>query len=256
MIDLLPIDYVSDPDNRIPDALRPYFQQQGFNLAPYRPEQGPGAVFLVFSPLWNGDKYLSVEGVWARYLAKDFPSTKMIVMGNIQSDDPNYVDLLRMPENWAAFLEQAPMARRFITENPVFTGGMDIVERLKRFLMGHGDESMADICGRIWFKLRPSVDILDEFPDEAEVEGIRQFASSDSTQAQWNTLLSRWRNYQSFFGYLPFGILFLEMGKLIEDLKLNFEITTINDVRAWLDQTLTKLKALEIHLKKMWQYVG
>ena len=87
MIDPLPITYLSDPDNRIPDALRPYFERWGFDLAPYRPEQGIGAVFLVFSPLWNGAQYLSVEGIWARYLAKDFPNTKMIVAGSQFVDD-------------------------------------------------------------------------------------------------------------------------------------------------------------------------
>jgi hypothetical protein len=138
--------HLADAENPIPQAMHSYFERQGFVLEAYQNNEDFKEALLIFAPLWDGQRYQSPEGVWAKYMSKKYPNSKLIVLSNLPAKDPNYVDLFDLPTDWPAFLSQAPTARRFETERSVFTGGMDMEERLLRFLMGHGEESLMAIC--------------------------------------------------------------------------------------------------------------
>lgn len=258
MPEMQPVTYIADSENHIPKALRLYFESQGFTLVPYLLGQPLGTILLIFSPLWNGDLYLSVEGVWARYLAKAYPNTKMIVAGSVQSDDPNYVDLLKMPEDWPNFLAQVPTAERFKTALPVFTGGADMLERMRRFLLGHGNESMAQICGEIDINLGPGLAALNTDKDGSSVKIVVQIVNSEETKKQWNILRNRWLNYQSLFVFLPFENIFQEINDLIEQLRPLFEGLSANNdnIRDWLVRLLSLLRALQSKLEILEAYIN
>lgn len=249
------ITYLADTDDRITDDLLSYFKNLGFHLVQYQFDKHPSEVFLVFSPLWNGSQYLSVEGVWACYLAKDFPNTKMVVAGSIQSDNPNYVNLLRMPEDWIFFLEKAPVAAHFKPESPVFVGGVDMVKRLKQFLSGHGNESMAEACGSLRYKLDLLVKPLERDENGSMAQKIIQIMHDDTTQERWRAVRTRWLNHSPFFQFLPFSETFTAIGILLEDLRVVFEDTHVEDIKVWLLKAISSLSNLQAHLNYLYHYV-
>lgn len=247
--------WLADSENQIPEALRPWVAQQGFEWVAFQSGDTPAPVLLIFSPVWNGQQYLSIEGVWAKYLAKDYPDTQLIVVGNQDTQDTNFVDVLQIQERFAAILEAAPAAIRFATAMPVFTGGMDMGERMKRFLKGHGNESMAAICQEIYFNLSPGRDALKNQPHL--VQRIIEAINDPSVKNNWGTLASRWINYQPFFGYLPFYTIFEEIRLLMECLRPWFEDSdaSMENIEGWFSVVLPDLKRLESLLKKLEEYV-
>lgn len=249
------IHWLADPDNPIPEALGPAIEQQGFEWCAFRAGDAIPAVLFVFSPVWNGFQYLSIEGIWAKYLAQDYPTAKLIVVGNQESMDANFVDVLQWPNDLAAFIEQAQEAGRFKSEMPVFTGGVDMTERMKRFLKGHGNESMASICNDIHLNLVPGPGILKRTPHL--VHTILEVLNRPIAKNNWKTLSIRWINYQPFFGYLPFYAIFSEMGQLMESMRPYFEDedTNTDNIEQWFTFVLPCLERLKQLLKKLEEYV-
>lgn len=249
------IHWLADPDNPIPEALRPAIEQQGFEWCAFTPGHAVPAVLFVFSPVWNGYQYLSIEGIWAKYLAKDYPATKLIIVGNQESMDANFVDVLQWPKDLAAFIEQVPEAARFKSEMPAFTGGVDMTERMKRFLKGHGNESMAAVCIDMWNTFQQNVDALKR--NKGFAAEIAQELRSEQTLKNWQTLYSRWINYQFFFGFLPFYRIFETVNVLMEQLQPFFEEPNIHEdgLEQHLQVTCLHLQKLQHLLEQLDEYV-
>ncbi len=216
--------YIADTGNPVPLAMRSYFERQGYLLEPYQNNKVFFEALLIFSPILHAHQYQSPEGVWARYLANEYPAVKMVVLGSIASKDPNYINLFDLPIDWQVFLAQVPPAKRFLQEKPVFTDGMDMEEKLKRFLVGHGNESVASIVGDTYIKLVPKLKSLRNDADGSVVQKLIGELSEERAANMRRILAARWYNYQNAFDYLPFHSIF-------EGLKVS--IPLILDTTAW-----------------------
>jgi hypothetical protein len=249
------IRYLADAQNPLPESLRTYVETHGFGWQPWQADEGPGAILFLFSPCWNGAQYLSVEGVWARFLAEEYPDTILVVVGSKGCEDANYIDVLLPPDSLRAFLEQAPTARRFLHDQPVNTGALDLQERLFRFLNGHGDESILSITGNMLGDLRSiRLNLQKKAPEQSTLDGVLSYLQSEKMQFQWQTVVNRWMNYQPFFQYLPFSTIFVFVSTLIETLHELFKPQEIMDAGAWLAQTIPLLEQLDKNLESLLLY--
>jgi len=197
--------------------------------------------------------------VWARYLAIDHPVTKLIVIGNgMQNcDDPSFIDLFALPDDWKGVIENLPPASRFKDNAPIFTGGMEMTERLSRFLKGHGNESLAEVCKNLLSYVAPGIDVVSLDKDGSIIREVVKEVNSGYAHSLWTTLHARWANYSPLFVFLPFHATFEEIKLLMEELGYIFDGKETDEerIRALFAALTQRLERMRTLLNKLMVYV-
>lgn len=169
---------------------------------------------LIVEPLMVHDIGISVYTLWKTYLVEHNPDCQLIVLGikdleYIQYS--NYLDILRLPKDFCAFLKQTKSVQETWAYIP--TDVVDMRMRMKRFFKGHGEEDMTKELIENYRKL--SIFLMDMIEEKEEKEPIQL----DSTfKKNWRTLLNRWKNYFPLFDFLPYYPQLIETNETIKKL--------------------------------------
>jgi len=189
---------------------------QGYELQAFDPGiRRKSPVLLLFSPVWHHDMYISCDKSWKKYLSIKSPKIRLISIGLRNEQHPNYIDVLNLPKDFGQFFKNA----RTVSEEwePVDTWGLDIEEKLKRFLEGHGADSIREIFTPINRTLKITHDELMQGTSFKELE--ENIIKPGNLHKKWQIFRNRFTNYYPFFGCLPFFDLFR---------KINISITHIH----------------------------
>ena len=187
---------MADESNPLPEIVKQTLLQEGYPLKAYQPDTLLGQTFFIFSPIWDGKYYQSVESVWEKFLAKNFPDSRLLVIGSLPGDDPNYTDAFNLPKDWGKTIAALPPASRFTGKAPVFTNGLNMEERLRRFLMGHGDDSLAEVCKKLYPYLNAANEVLTSDCNPQKKQEIIIELGTGHAKNLWDTLHLRWINHQ------------------------------------------------------------
>lgn len=157
------------------------------------------SVLIIFEPVKIDGINYSIYKIWKRYFELHFPLSKIIVAGFINQKDPNYLNLVNLPDDFQTFLSHAlPVNADW--EAPVDC--TDILERMRQFFKGHGKESLISQLNRIQQSL--NVVYVTVMNDENSFQEVRDSLLFPYFMPEWRELSRRWDNYFSLFEYLPF----------------------------------------------------
>lgn len=206
-------------NSRIGKPLEAYFLQHNLRLSHVclsdaNPSTLKGAnTFLMVSPLNCNNIYISPETIWKKYLQLNNPDAIFLTAGFKSVQHSNYLDLLQLPENLPAFIDQAkPASQKW---EPPFSGGLDIKEKLRRFYQGHGDESVTDILYTI-IRIFSIADVEMKRYGTPFRELSQELFTQNAVPEKWRELKNRWTNYLPFFQCLPFWDVFTRVDRLFD----------------------------------------
>lgn len=163
---------------------------------------------IIIEPFKIDNKYFTISPIWKRYLSIHSPDTKLIVMGFCDFQSRNYIDLLNLPKDFNAYVQNAlPVSEDW--EIPI--DGADVREYLKRFFEGHGGNSLLSKLNG----MRQTVNIARTqiINNDAKFETILNELLLPYAKPEWLELINRWQNYYPYFEYLPFYNIIKEINK-------------------------------------------
>ncbi len=167
---------------------------------PYPRDEWPELV-VVEDPMWHEGHYCSVGAIWHRYFVANFPSHRFLIAGYSAITHTNYLDLLALPDDWEAHLEAALTCQSNWQLPP--TDGLQLLDKLQRFLAGHGDQSVVTITGRL--KMTVAVAQREYRQMQTPYEEIyRALIRPANLIEKWAEWRSRWDFYLPLFSILPF----------------------------------------------------
>lgn len=124
-------------NQEVPDYLNDTLKPQGYELVRYQMgEELQGDLFILFSPVWHHEHFISCDKTWKQYFQKEKPTVRFITAGFRAETHSNYIDLIKLPTDFRAFFSNALRVKE--TWEPVDTGGLDMAAKLQRFLKGMG----------------------------------------------------------------------------------------------------------------------
>jgi hypothetical protein len=221
--------FLADEGNPLPEIAKTSLLKEDYVLKPYQPGIGTGEIFFIFSPLWDGKYYQSVESIWEKYMAQNSPGAKLLIIGSNPGNHPNYLDGFFLPQEWRKTIEALPSASGFAKNAVTLTYGLNIEERLYGFLMGHGNNSLAEVCKKLYPYLDAAKQVLELEGNEQKKQDVIFELSSGHAKALWLTLHLRWLNHCHIFTFLPFHQIFQELVGLMKNLEHIFEESEDND---------------------------
>jgi len=133
-------------------------------------------------------------------------------MGFCNFQSRNYIDLLNLPKDFNAYVENAlPVSADW--EIPI--DGADMLEYLKRFFEGHGGNSLLSKLNQ----LKQSINIaqIQIVNKEAVFQEIWKALLLPYAKPEWQELINRWQNYYPYFEYLPFYPTMQEISKKLSE---------------------------------------
>ena len=157
------------------------------------------SVFIIVEPFVINHKYCSVSSLWKKYLSIYFPNIKLILMGFLNFQGPNYIDLLNMPKDFHAFAQNAlPVS----SDYDVPVDGMNCHDTMKQFFKGHGKKSLISQLNKIQQSL--NVAYVNLLTGSSDIQESRDSLLMPYFMREWKELRWRWDIYYPFFEYLPF----------------------------------------------------
>ncbi len=185
-------------------AYASYFEAQACKLMPYSEEANKtdGLILLLFSPFKCGKIRISPEQLWKKGLAIQTPNAVLLSAGFEEIRHPNYLDLLNLPSRFSEVLANS----KRVSENwqPVYTGGIEMEDKLTRFFKGHGKDSLVGELTNIHGKISALRDAITEWKLSYETAAKEAF-DSGYTWNHWAIFLTRWSYYYPLFQYTPFA---------------------------------------------------
>lgn len=237
----------------LPNYLQKHLKSEGFSLEKYQigtTVQAP--IFLLFSPVWHHQHFISCDSLWKNYFQKKHPNTKLISVGIKGVSHSNYIDLLRLPNDFHAFFEQALTAQEKWT--PTDTEGLNMDKRLKRFLQGHGSDSVSEILSPI--KNGMTI-IQDELMNNGDFSEIwHNYIIPVGLHYKWFVLTNRFSNYYPFFDCLPFFKNFKKVHGLIQDLQPFFQHQKADETLFKQLDCVTKINKIKFLIDEVKKYVS
>ena len=176
-----------------------YFLNENIKINNITPDYFLNKVNLVIEPFKIKSIYSTISPIWKRYLAIYSPETKLIVMGFCNFQSRNYIDLLNLPEDFNAYVENAlPVSADW--EIPI--DGANMLDYLKHFFAGHGGNSLLSKLNQ----LKQSINIAHTqiINKESPFQEIWDELLLPYAKPEWFELINRWKNYYPYFEYLPF----------------------------------------------------
>jgi hypothetical protein len=236
-------------------TLEKIFSGNGRSIAHYSlplekdiPEFEPEDVLVIQEPILVNNNYLSASFCWKNYLKLHSPRTILLSAGFGKVQDPNYLDLLKLPTD----IENVLFNARTTEEEwiPRTTGGVDVLKKLYRFFEGHGAESFTDELHKM---LRICKIARDELKiHQADYSEVREeLLLPNKLPDKWNVLQSRWQFYQPYFLCLPYYGEFAKMGSLFKDIAPFFTNDCAEEDLFWETACVEQLEDLKTGLEKI-----
>lgn len=204
----------------VPDYLNVLLKPWGYELIEYQiGDIINNEMLLLISPVWINEHFISCDQNWKKYLQKENPDIKLITVGNLDTVQHNYIDILKPPKDFHFFFNQAKSVNEIWA--PVNTRGLDMEAKLHRFFEGHGYDSIRQIFSPIHRRLNIISDTLDKGTPYHEiwVDLIMPTGLSD----KWRIFRNRFSNYYPFFYCLPFFTLFEKIHILVNEIDPFFQ---------------------------------
>ena len=227
-----------------------YFKHKNITSSCFTKEIFNFKIIVIIEPFHIQSKYATISPIWKRYLAKNLPNTKLIIMGFIDYQSKNYIDLLNLPKDFNAYLQNGlPVSADW--EIPI--DGADMLEYLKRFFAGHGGNSLLSKLNQ----LKQSVNTA----HTQIVSGVASFKEVwgelllPYAKPEWQELINRWQNYYPYFEYLPFYPAMQEINQKFSEIS---EIFTCNIppeklfLKSDIDSTLTHIHQRLTEIDKLY----
>ncbi len=204
-----------------------YFAQhvgaKGLRMVPFDYEDGLSncKVFVLFSPLYVNGHYVSSDSVWKKYCGQYSPEMKFLTAGFANpSISDNCLEISDLPNDLSQFITNAKTAAD-ANWKPTDTGGLDMMDVLRRFFNGHGNESIMQQFSKL---LRIPANIQSALNLNFPLQRIYDLYLSDGDLAgRWQVFLNRWNRYYPFFSCLPFYPKFQEIEKLVQKINVFFQ---------------------------------
>ena len=235
-------------------TLEKYFSAQGEVFQAHKPPFEENLdikredVLILQEPIVINNNYLSVSLCWKRYLKLHSPKIVLIIAGIGEISDVNYLDLLQLPKDIQAFIENA----RQVEEEwiPKTTGGIDVARKLNRFFEGHGDESFTD---ELYKMLRICKIAKDELTiHKTDFESVKnELLLANKLPHKWNVLQSRWQFYMPYFKGLPFFKHFQALDEILQALAPFFAGDCKREDLFWKTDCVERLETLKSGLEKI-----
>jgi len=183
--------------NEIINSLnRSYFNN---NLITFNYKKILSRILIIIDPFCIEDIYFTLSPIWKQYLSTNSSDTKLIVMGFMDFSSRNYIDLLKLPDNFEAYLENAlPVSADW--EIPI--DGADMRDYMRRFFEGHGRNSGLSKLNAL--KQTFNIAYTGLADNSLSVEEIYNDLIIPHGRSEWEELLRRWKYYFPYFEYLPF----------------------------------------------------
>jgi len=239
--------YIAHPTNLVPLALHDLWAERGLRIKAYQhiPVAEMPLECLLFAPHWSNERYLSVEAVWKKYFSQQIPAMKLIIIGTAPGAAQNYFDLLFLPDDPHELFRNALPANAKWT--PIRSGGVDVAEKLRRFIDGHSlsfdpDQSVRESFGKLHKSLVLNLDELSFGTPPAEI--WEKIFTARPIKHFYN-FLTRWESYRPYFETLPFADVFAKIENLSVQLKAHFENQpSVDQLTTWIEETLVSSNAL------------
>ena len=156
-------------------------------------------VLLIIDPYLVLEEWLQLAELWQKWLLKEGKEVKVLIASfNQQENNPNYIDLLQLPTQLKTTIHQAkPLVEMTIPE--VF--GISLVGKFRKFLDGHGEESLLKLITQLRSSFDTAIFMLDDGDDfEDAWESMLKVVGEMIGQQ----LISRWEKYKNYFIPTPF----------------------------------------------------
>lgn len=180
------------------------------------------SVFIIVEPFVINHKYCSVSSLWKKYLFIHFPNIKLILMGFLDFQGPNYIDLLNMPKDFHAFVQNALHVG---SDYDIPIDGMNCHDAMRQFFKGHGKDSLISQLNKIQQSLNVAYTNL--LTGSNDFQEIRDSLLIPYFMPEWKELKRRWDVYYPFFEYLPF---FSTMKSIDETFRKISQAINTNDI--------------------------
>lgn len=221
------LDYISNNQDIIP-KLEYHFSENDtdFELRPYDLKGIPETEnLLIIEPfkVQTGDYYF-IHPIWRSFFKQNqqFPNTtKLIVAGFEDFDDPNYINLRSFPASFASVLENAQSLNGDWGIDLNKYEDQQIISRLNQFFKGHDMVSLFQKLTYLDISIKNINYTLTGEIDKSYEEGI-EFMFPLSKQ-HWREFEIRWAIYQPYFECCPFSEEKAEMEALLDQITPFFE---------------------------------
>lgn len=242
--------YATNPE--LPNYLIPFLQSEDYELKAYQIGEAINAsIFLLFSPVWIHNCFISCDQSWKNYLQIENPQVKLISVGTVEVVHPNYIDILNLPNNFNYFFTNAKPAADSWT--PIYTGGLKMEAKLHRFFEGHGNDSVSQVFTPINRQLNIIKDELKQGTAYAELWS--DLIIPAKLPENWRIFRNRFINYYPYFFCLPFFTLFEKIYILVNELDAFFEQNCNNAKLFEALQCATKVNQIKELLSQTEKYV-
>ena len=156
-------------------------------------------ILVIFEPVKIGEIHYSIYKVWKRYFEIHFPLSTIIVMGFVDHQSSNYLDLLNLPADFQAFVASAlPPGADW--DVPIEC--MDALKSMRQFFRGHGEVSLISQLNKIQQSLNVAYVTVAE--REKNFQEIKDSLLIPYLLRELGNFRIRWDNYCKLLKYLPF----------------------------------------------------
>lgn len=201
-------------------ALQAHFAGENIELIPYHIEILPEVDYLLLlEPIEIATQQYAISSVWKRWLLNHAAGTRLIVAGFAESNHPNFLNPLDIPNQFTDWLKQLPSVGAYqlqyagVDHNQIDiysdpwnrflpVRGIDMIKEMSKFLDGHDPHySFNNQLFRIY---KEFMDLIDNAPPDGkfEIEDIKH--EFGRAKHEWELLHQRWQYYGHLFSYLPF----------------------------------------------------
>lgn len=135
---------------------------------------------------------------------------------------------------------------------PIDTGGLDLTNKLHRFLEGHGSDSIRQIFTPINRLLTIVSDELKQGTSFTELK--KEIIDSGNLDEKWHIFRSRFTNYYPFFGCLPFFDLFRKINISVKKIHPFFQTDYNNPEHFASSEWITEIKNINLLLSEIETY--
>ncbi len=179
---------------KLAEKIKLILQQENYRLT----ETYRNPNLIIVEPILIDEEYFTISTFWRIWLAKHSPNTKLITASFFeQVGDSNHLCLVQFPSNFSAFLETAKPVSE-MSETKVL--GKNILGKIRKFLDGHGEESLLKLITELKSQLDTMLFLLQ---DDAELAQVLEVTWQGDGEKIHKQLQQRMENYQAYFQYLP-----------------------------------------------------
>ncbi|MGB0522092.1 MAG: hypothetical protein ACPGJS_03990 [Flammeovirgaceae bacterium] len=176
-----------------------YFQTQGIATQLYDGNLDANTTaILIIDPCQIGGEWLHVGEFWRKYLLGTQPAVKLLIAGFEEMQNTNQLDLLKLPTDFLSYLTQALPTSDL---GEIQTSGMSLAGKFRKFLDGHGEESLLKLITQLRSSFDTALFMLDDGSDFEEAWESMLKVVGEMIGKQ---LVERWEKYKPYFKPTPF----------------------------------------------------